>query len=323
MSDGSRQELGIVAAGKELELALHGTPAQIHAYLDQVRRDHGRTAELCSADRISAEQNGRRLARLTEEGRILNPSCPGGVGTADEHVGLLRVMAHDIASICLPDEGATLCTHSRWLAEFDVDLSPPAVKLISVPAVREVFTRLLDTMYPRDRWDFYIRSADLDYFGHPGVDIPVPNVDPIRLTAVSDEAIRMALASRRWPGVPTSADLLASLREDTQEPAQAALESSLADRLRALDRGGDFLVTMADLAAELSQRFGVTVSPQALQMRVKKGADELVLAGIRVEATNDREPKSRRALYRVRIEIHPSHPSHPSLELPPAETREG
>lgn len=315
----------VQAQGRELELAVSGTWREISGYLDETRRLHGRTQELVSADRITSTQKIIQLTRLVGEDRILNHNDPSGPGSVDEHVAVLRRMARDISECCLPDEGPTVACHMRYLVELDVDLNPPAVRLTTVPGVREVFARLLDSCFRKDGWDYYAQTPDLHYFGHDH-DIPVKNWDPIRMESVSDEAIRQALAARRWPDVAEVADLLASLKEDTAAvpgmlppPGPA----SLADQLRALNRGGDFLITMADLAAELSRRSGMAVNPQGLQMRVRKAAAELALAGVWVGATTDREPKSRRALYRVRIENHPSHPSHPSPVLLPGETREG
>jgi hypothetical protein len=271
-------------------LALTGSRAEIHRYLDQVRRDHGRTAELVSADRISAEKNGRELARLVAADRIINHADPSGPGSVDEHVRVLRRMASDISENGDLDYEPTLAVHQRFLVEFDPDLDPPAVKLTTVAGVREVFTRMIDSFSHRDAWAFYAQTPDLRYFGHEGMDIPVPNWDPIRMEAVSDEAIRQALAARRWPGVATVADLLASLREDTQEPAQAALMSPLVEKLAAvaLEAGGRWTGTKGRLC-ELTGH----VSTQVLTAELGQLAAELAIRGVTVSKTGHRLPPAR------------------------------
>lgn len=298
------RELGIIASGEELRLALHGTRQEIRHYLDQVRKDHGRAMELVSADTISAEKGRRRVARLTAEGRIINPSDPGGPGSADEHATTLRAMASEISDLCTPDEGSTLAVHERYLVEFDPDLNPPAVKLTSVSAVRATFTQLIDSYsLRRDSWDFYHRGRDLDFFGHEEFGaILVPDVNSIRMEAISDEGIRQALAARRWPNVQEVSDLVASLRRDTQEPVQAAL----ADRLGALApwrgsmgelaRGIEWAGTLRQLAADIEQ---ISV--------------ELARAGITVYRTGRRCGQNRLAEWAVERKKIPSTPSTPSL----------
>jgi hypothetical protein len=249
----AESQTSLIASGGELDLALRGTRQEIRQYLNEVRASQGRAAMLVSTDLIYAEKKGRQLARLTEEGRILNPSDPGGPGTAAEHVALLRVMAADISYYADASAGPTLCVHQRWLCEFDRSLTPPAVRLASVSGFRECFTRLMDMICEGADWDFYYRTKDLNYFGHEEFgEIPMPNWDPVRsLEGISDEGIRQAQAARRWPDVATSADILASLNESAAVEAETA-EQRAARRLREiLAARGTWEVGMGTLAQEI------------------------------------------------------------------------
>jgi hypothetical protein len=164
------EEQGIIAQGEELRLALHGTHAEIHAYLDEQRRLHGRSAELHSADIITSERKTREVNQLAAGHQVVNNSDPGGPGRIDEHVAVLREMASYVSSVASPDDGQpVLAQHDRWLVEYDVTLKPPAVRITTAAMLREVLSRQLDYLHKPDQWPFFYRNADLKYTDHiPG-----------------------------------------------------------------------------------------------------------------------------------------------------------
>ena len=108
-----------IAEGIELQLAATGSREAIRRYLDRQLAQFGRQVELHSADTISCEAGHRRVALLASEHRLINGSCPGGPGSVDEMVGVLRVMAADVSQSASPSDGMPmLVQRDRRLVEY-------------------------------------------------------------------------------------------------------------------------------------------------------------------------------------------------------------
>jgi hypothetical protein len=124
------------------------------------------------------------------------------------------------------------------------------------------------------------------------------------------------------PGYDVQSGWWATLPQERIALPQAQ-PMDLAGQLAEIGWGSSVPYDMTALAAELARRYGVTWKPRALQAKIKQDADELELEGVRVEPTGDKDPRTRRATYRIVVAANPSDPSDPSAALPPGEMPEG
>ena len=295
-----------IAEGIELQLAATGVREAIRRYLDRQLAQFGRQVELHSADTISCEAGHRRVALLASEHRLINGSCPGGPGSVDEMVGVLRVMAADVSQSASPSDGMPmLVQRDRRLVEYTPGQRPPDVEVTPVTA-REVLTRHL-RMAHAGPWPYFRQNADLTYTSHipedltygrsfwvdedgrvrrgarvatqadlrdamrcptPGLVVKVPDCDPIDdLEDFTGEHFAPWLRSRLNPGVVDVAELTAPPGTVSLAERMAGLAVQLAPSLW---KGGK-----AKLAADLAWSGSV----MSLNSELRRSQGELAALG--------------------------------------------
>jgi hypothetical protein len=170
------EEQGIIAQGEELRLARHGTRLEIRRYLDLQREQHGRSAELHSADLISAEKGHIRVNILTVNHALINPGNPGGEGTTAEHVEVIRRIISDVSEASLEETAkyGALYTWKRKLFEFDPDEDPPVREITLPEQLRDTLTRMLAQTF--STLPYYRRNRDLEFTDHAPGSGPAPSL---------------------------------------------------------------------------------------------------------------------------------------------------
>jgi len=162
-----------VCQGRELQLAMTGSHAEIRDYLDALLAEQGRDVELRAADVINSEQNHRRIALLAHEGRILCAADPSAPPRLDEMTAMLAYVAADISqSGDLSDGEPLLLQRGRHLIMYDPRQSPADIEIGSPAVCRAFFTRSLNSMYGSGDWPYFRRTPDLVYHSFIPQDLP-------------------------------------------------------------------------------------------------------------------------------------------------------